>query len=168
MTYLGEIRLLPQSRIPSGWLPCDGQLLETSKYNELFTLLGNLYGGDFFSFGLPDLRGRVAMGVDGHFPGHSGGEATHDLTLGQMPMHSHTVQAGTLSDKDTPKGNYPGMGTIPAEPGLMYPLYCTAPDGLAGAALVPTGGFVPHQNMMPSLVMVYCICVAEGVVPSAS
>lgn len=47
-----------------GWMACDGRQLEVAKYPELAAVLGNLYGGDDFTFFLPDYRGLFLRGVD--------------------------------------------------------------------------------------------------------
>ena len=48
---------------PRGWAKCEGQLLDISQNSALFSILGTIYGGDgTTTFGLPDLRGRVAIG----------------------------------------------------------------------------------------------------------
>jgi len=61
--YLGEIRLFAFPRVPVGWMACDGQSLQVSEYDALFTILGTTYGGDGNqTFNLPDLRGRVPLG----------------------------------------------------------------------------------------------------------
>ena len=67
--YLGEIRMFGFNYQPSGWAVCDGRLLSIAQNSALFALLGTTYGGDgMTTFGLPDLRGRVAMGM-GNGPG---------------------------------------------------------------------------------------------------
>lgn len=54
----------PGTSTPPGWAACDGTLLQRGDYPSLFFLLGNRYGGDGTStFALPDLRGRVPVGV---------------------------------------------------------------------------------------------------------
>lgn len=45
--YLGEIRLWPGAGVPSGWIPCDGQLLKQRDHPELEAVLGSTYGGDY-------------------------------------------------------------------------------------------------------------------------
>jgi microcystin-dependent protein len=41
---------------PTGYLPCDGRLLPVQKYQALFSLIANMYGGDAMTtFGLPKL-----------------------------------------------------------------------------------------------------------------
>ncbi|MEM6807413.1 MAG: tail fiber protein [Bacteroidota bacterium] len=69
--YIGEIRMFGGNFAPRGWALCEGQLLAISSNSALFSILGTTYGGDGrTSFGLPDLRGRVAVGA-GSGPGLS-------------------------------------------------------------------------------------------------
>jgi microcystin-dependent protein len=45
------------------WGACAGGLISISQMSALFSLLGTAFGGDGrTSFGLPDLRGRAAIG----------------------------------------------------------------------------------------------------------
>src|SRR5689334_16505335 len=95
--YLSEIRLVSFSFPPRGWAFCNGQLLPINQNQALFSLLGTTYGGDGrVNFGLPDLRGRapVHMG-DGFTLGQRGGEASHTLSITEMPQHLHPVNATT-------------------------------------------------------------------------
>ena len=53
---------------PYGWALCDGSVVSIADplvdYTALFTLIGNVYGGDGqATFAMPDLRGRVPVGV---------------------------------------------------------------------------------------------------------
>ncbi|UAB77254.1 tail fiber protein [Erythrobacter sp. SCSIO 43205] len=69
--FIGEIMQFGGNFCPRGWAKTEGQLLPISQYSALFSLLGTAYGGDGrTTFGLPDLRGRVAVGV-GQGPGLS-------------------------------------------------------------------------------------------------
>lgn len=65
--YLGEIALFAFNQeffIPDELLPCDGRLLSITENRNLYSLLGVTFGGDGRStFALPDLRGRIPMGV---------------------------------------------------------------------------------------------------------
>ena len=62
--FIGELQPFAFGRIPSGWLPCDGRLLQIQSNPALFSLLGTTYGGDGRNnFNLPDLRGRLAIGM---------------------------------------------------------------------------------------------------------
>ena len=96
--FLGEIDTFGFNFAPRGWALCDGQLLQISQNTALFAVLGTTFGGDGrITFGLPDLRGRVAI-HPGQGPGLSpiqwgqqGGAETARLTINSMPAHSHTA-----------------------------------------------------------------------------
>jgi len=90
--FIGEIRLFSANFAPPGWMMCDGQLLLVNDHLHLFSLVGTTYGGDGrTTFGLPDLRGRSAIGfgqapgLPEHRLGRSGTFAPGDGT----PDHGH-------------------------------------------------------------------------------
>jgi microcystin-dependent protein len=59
--FMGEIKILPATVPPSGWLPCDGHLLTITENAALFSLLGSDYGGDGkTNFALPNITGLPA------------------------------------------------------------------------------------------------------------
>lgn len=79
---------------PEGWLLCDGSAVSRADYADLFTAIGTTYGsGDgSTTFNLPDLSGRVVIGVSqSHALGTTGGEASHVLTESELPTHVHEV-----------------------------------------------------------------------------
>jgi microcystin-dependent protein len=79
---------------PEGYLLCDGSEVSRSTYALLYAVIGDTYGaGDgSTTFNLPDLRGRVVIGVAGtHALGSTGGSETVTLTEDQLPAHSHVV-----------------------------------------------------------------------------
>jgi microcystin-dependent protein len=90
------------SSAPSGWLLCDGTGVSTTTYADLFAVIGYTYGGSGSLFALPDLRGRVPVGLDNmggtdalrldvtNTLGGSGGTQTHQLSTAEMPVHTHT------------------------------------------------------------------------------
>jgi len=66
---LASIDLFGGNFAPRGWATCAGQLLPISQNQALFSILGTTFGGDGrTTLGLPDLRGRVAVG-QGNGPG---------------------------------------------------------------------------------------------------
>lgn len=100
--YLGEIRCVTFDSL-SDFLPCVGQLLPISQNTALFSLLGTAFGGDGRStFALPDLRGRVPVGVSPGNPqyelGVAGGQEAVTLNSSQLPSHSHSI---TLAPNST-------------------------------------------------------------------
>lgn len=99
---IGEVKIFAGNFAPRSWAYCEGQLMNVSQYTSLFSILSTIYGGDGrTNFKLPDLRGRVPVGV-GTGPGlqaitlgQFGGAQYHTLTLNEMPQHTHTAQATT-------------------------------------------------------------------------
>jgi microcystin-dependent protein len=62
--YIGEMRLFAGTFAPLNWAFCEGQLLNITAYQALFSIVGTTYGGDGrATFALPDLRGRTPVGV---------------------------------------------------------------------------------------------------------
>ena len=101
--FLAEVKIVGFNFAPRGWAQCDGQILPINQYQALFSILGTTYGGDGrTTFGLPDLRGRVAMhpgngpGLSPRQLGQKTGTETNTLTVNQMPAHNHTA-SGTVN-----------------------------------------------------------------------
>ena len=62
--FLGEVIMFAGNFAPRGWAFCNGQILAISENTALYSILGTMYGGDgITTFGLPDLRGRAAIGT---------------------------------------------------------------------------------------------------------
>jgi len=61
----GTLAAFGGASAPAGWLLCDGSAVSRSVYSLLFTAIGTTYGaGDgSTTFNLPDLRGRVPVGL---------------------------------------------------------------------------------------------------------
>lgn len=79
---------------PQGCLFCDGSAVSRTSYAALFAVIGTTYGaGDGeTTFNIPDLSGRVVIGVSSsHAIGSTGGSETVTLTADQLPAHVHEV-----------------------------------------------------------------------------
>jgi len=61
---IGTIITYGSSTTPTGWFPCDGRLLSTTEYANLYSVIGNTYGSGIGTFNLPDLRGYFVRGWD--------------------------------------------------------------------------------------------------------
>lgn len=72
--------------LPAGWLLCDGTGYSRAAYPKLFAAITGLYGvPDVNTFQVPDLRGRMPMGVSATHPlASAGGSET-----APGPAHTH-------------------------------------------------------------------------------
>lgn len=101
--FLGEIIMFGGNFAPVGWADCNGQLIQISQNQALYSLLGTTYGGDGQdTFALPDLRGRVPLhpgngpGLSNRIWGQKGGSETVTLTTVNMPSHTHDVSMSNV------------------------------------------------------------------------
>ena len=173
--FLGTIMAVGFNFPPRGWALCQGQVLSIAQNSALFALLGTTYGGNGqTTFALPNLQGRVPIhfATNNHSLGEQGGQSATTLTLQQLPAHTHQMKA--RGAQATPAG-----GAIPANTkSLAQAMTATNPVqdvniyGTGGnlSAMLPSsctnvGGSQPHNNMMPYLVLNYCIAL-QGIFPS--
>ena len=152
---------------PRGWMTCNGQLLSVSNYSALFALLGTQYGGDgMTTFGLPDLRGRVAVGqnqanMPGRIAGGNGavggtvsstliasGTATATLTVANLPAHNHpaTFTAGGGGAPITVDINVSTADGTSAAPLTSGYLAAGATEGTSTPFLYAAGGTLTKLN----------------------
>jgi microcystin-dependent protein len=163
---MGEIRMFSFDYPPKGWAQCDGQVLNITQNQPLFSLFGTMYGGDGrTTFGLPDLRNRAAISVgNSHTQGEKGGEAAHILTRGEMPMHLHYIYAsGNQATDNTPTAALLLSASLGAF--LYAPFNAGAAQPLAPNFITPVGQNQPHDNMAPYLAVNYCVAL-QGIFPS--
>ncbi len=168
--FIGQIMIFGGNFPPKGWAFCDGSLLAIASNTALFSILGTMYGGNgTTTFGLPDLRGRVPIGMGqgpglgNYVEGQMGGEVNHTLLVTEMPAHNHVISAATSSEgasTNQPGSNIPG--SAPA-----YQSTGNADGSLGGITCGPSGSSQPHNNMQPYTAMNYIIAL-QGIFPSRS
>ena len=165
--YLSEIRIFSFGFAPKGWAFCNGQTLAISQNAALFSLIGTFYGGNgTTTFQLPNLQGCVplhmgaTLGGNSYTIGQQAGESNVTLNTTQLASHTHTVNANSGADADTPNaGVVPGGGGVNA--------YGPSAGGatMNNAIVGQTGGNQPHSNLQPYLVLNFCIAL-QGIFPS--
>lgn len=160
--FLGEIRMFAGNYAPAGWALCNGQTLSISGNEALYSLLGTTYGGDgITNFNLPDLRGRAPMHRSASFPqGGKQGQETINLTIDQMPLHSHAPQAYTQSGNSSAPTNGFWAGPATSRYSSAAPTVTMRSDAIGTA-----GNGQAHNNMMPFLATSFIICL-NGYYPS--
>jgi microcystin-dependent protein len=173
--FVGEIRIFAGNFPPYGWAFCDGTPLPIAENDVLFTLIGTTYGGDGQeTFNLPDFRGRVPLhqgsGAGGSYTlGQNGGTETVTLATGQIPAHTHTVNASSaLPPPAVTAINVTGTATtwVPASPPKPR-LYGAAASlvPMAANSVLADGASQPHNNMAPYLAVNFIISLF-GVFPT--
>ena len=172
--YIGQIIAVGFNFAPYGWFLCDGSLQPIAQYEVLYTLIGTTYGGNGQSnFGLPDLRGRGALGA-GQGPGlstyvlgQSAGSENVTLTGAQNAYHNHLVNVTTAGGT----GPDPVGNAVLAQAGgsssLIYSTAAPTPSTLVNASITMTGGSQPHENRQPLQAINYIIAWA-GLYPPHS
>ena len=120
--FIGNIIAFTGMNVPSGYLVCDGSEVGRDVYPELFATIGTTYGaGDgSTTFNIPNLSGKVAMGVSQSHPIASiGGEETHSLSEYETPSHYHNIPEHTHDNTIT--ATTPALShTITTQPSFTY------------------------------------------------
>lgn len=184
--FIGEIRLMGTSYCPQNWAEADGSLLQVSQYAALFSLYDCEFGGNCTTtFALPDLRGRVPVGI-GAGPGLTprnrgtiGGAETEILSVSQLPTHKHslsdvtlkgTVQvASSAGTTNAPSGKAlsdSGRTSLYSDGTLDASLIAgsVSVSGQSDDEVAAAGESQPHNNMPPFVALRYCVSL-DGIFP---
>lgn len=97
---IGEIKCWALASAPTGWALCNGDLHLIANFPEAGLAFGDTFGGDgITTFGVPDLRDRVPMGVsDTVALGSTGGSASVTLSTENLPAHGHELADGVTAE----------------------------------------------------------------------
>jgi microcystin-dependent protein len=185
---VGTINAYAGTTAPTGWLFAFGQTVSRTTYPDLFTAIGTNHGsGDgSTTFGLPDMRGRVAAGKDdmggsaasritsgvaginGTVLGQAGGSQSHTMTSVEMPSHTHTQNAHghVVSANSFASDLQIVVGPIGAD-GNKYSFTDSGNDASSNTAVIyardttatnqSTGGGGAHNNTQPTIILNYII-----------
>ena len=164
--FMGEIKIISWNFAPQGWAFCNGQFLPINQNQALFSLFGTMYGGNGqTTFALPDLRGRAPVHVGGGsftVQGQVAGEASHTLTISELPTHIHSLNAtSAAASQITPGGGLLGT-TAATDPIYGNPSSLVAMDP---TSISNIGGSQPHENRQPYLVLNFIVAL-QGIFPS--
>lgn len=164
--FLGEIKIFAGNFAPRGYAKCDGQYMAISQNQELFSIIGTVYGGDGrTTFALPDLRGRAAVhsgvgpGLEAVDLGQKGGSNNAALNINQMPPHTHQVEC-TSEDAETDEApdSYLANG---------QEIFSGSSDGsrMNSGMITPAGAGQPFSITSPFIGVNYIIAVL-GIIPT--
>lgn len=167
---IGSVLSFAGSTPPAGWMLCAGQAVSRAAFSSLFNVIGTSFGsGDgTTTFNVPDCRGRVIAGKDdmggtdatrlsffgtiAKTIGGAFGAATHLLTAGQMPRHSHGVNdpshvhAGVQNSTQST-----GRSTATDQPPAVFSYGNTAP-AFTGISIQESGNNEVHNNTQPTII----------------
>jgi microcystin-dependent protein len=148
----GSVEAFAGAVIPRGWLLCDGSLVSKSIYYHLYMIIGDRYGaGNADNFNLPDLRGKniigagTGSGLSERNIAESGGEEKHELTVNELPAHTHTQIIQN------------GVQWTPTYAAIETGSNTSADEPIAVVNTGSTGGNQAHNVMDPFLVLNYII-----------
>jgi microcystin-dependent protein len=93
---------------PKGYLLCDGTSYSRITYEDLYAVIGTLYGSlDGATFKVPDLRGEFIRGLDygrGVDTGRSLGSNQSDAF--KSHVHDYYIASNTGNEKEAPPAEY--------------------------------------------------------------
>ena len=168
--FIGEIIMFGGNFAPRGWALCDGQLLSIASNSALFAILGTTYGGNGRTdFGLPDLRGRVAMhkgtgpGLTPRNLGQKSGSETVTLNATQIPEHNHAANCVAPGGNSNDAVNNFWADDVGVSSGTYHSGPAT--NTMNPGAIANTGGSQAHDNVQPFQCVNYIIAL-QGVFPS--
>lgn len=105
-------------------------------------------------------------GLSLHDLGEQGGTPTVTLLTTEMPAHNHSMNArptGAVPPQSSPVG----LAVARSNSRPYSPTGAALTGQMNATATLPNGGSQPHNNMMPSLTLNFCIAL-QGVFPPRS
>ena len=165
--------------VPEGFLLCDGTEYDVDDYPELFEVIKYTYStsDDLAVFKVPDLRGRVPVGMletNDNFMemGQTGGSELVELTEENLPEHTHSYNSLFFDIETSANGTrYPFLRNVSGKNAQSFNRirlyndsnsYVTREIGydMMINKQVQTENVIdsiPHNNLQPYIVMSYII-----------
>ncbi|SDD83108.1 phage tail protein [Kordiimonas lacus] len=174
--FIGDICATGANYCPAGTAMANGHLLPIADYQELYAVLGNIYGGDgSTTFALPDLRMRAPVGTgqyDVSVPHGMQNSASIGEKLGrlntiqterQLAHHTHEATASYPTGSEGPSSSSQPQAAATKSSDMTKEQ--TSPAEPPTITVMPTG----HSNSMylsgPRLAVTYCV-ITEGNFPN--
>lgn len=137
---------------PDGWLICDGQLVSTTTYPDLFASIGYTWGGSGAQFAVPNLVRRFRRhrdnssfaGAVGNLQGNQIGSHGHAASSDVQGWHEHYLDLWSSGMNRSNPHSHPASGSgIGVEGGFSVGVY--APSGpLQGVTIGATD--INHEH----------------------
>lgn len=173
--FTGEIRAFGFNYAPIDWAMCNGQEVAVQQNNVLYAIIGNTFGGTpGVKFNLPNLQGQAVMhqgsgtGLTPRSYATTSGVESVTLITTEMPVHNHTVTAGTVPlAGQTPSANSNSVfGRVgKTNVGILaYSKNDQSNSSMAPQMVGLGGGGLAHENRQPFLPLNFCICL-YGIFP---
>lgn len=145
---VGGIMAFAGATPPNGWLLCYGQAVSRTVYARLFAIIGTAHGsGDgVTTFNVPDLRGRVPVGIDDMGGVDAGRLTSWSNVLGasggaQTNVHTHAIASDARAAVGVINGNIGWLAALASNAwqNTTVSFYSHAPGSVGG-----TYGFNHH------------------------
>jgi microcystin-dependent protein len=144
---------------PFNCLECNGASYLRVDFPLLYALLDSAFVIDADTFFVPDLRGRVPLGVgtgsglSTYTVNEQGGEESHTLIEAELASHTHTDVGHTHTEGNA----LPNLTTIGAGAPQATAVPGISVTGIGNASLTNTGSDAPHENRQPFLALRFCV-----------
>jgi microcystin-dependent protein len=172
-SFIGAIYIFGGNFAINGFALCQGQLMSISENDTLYSLIGTNFGGDGVqTFGLPDLRGRVAIGqgqgsgLSPYVIGQLSGTENVTLTTNTMPSHTHLINASSsaATTSAATTSSYLAVTVSGTTPETFYNT-AAANATLSNSTIGNAGSSIPVSIIQPITAMNYVISLF-GIFPS--
>jgi len=141
----GAVFCMAVATVPSGYLECNGAVVNRTTYAALFAIIGTQYGAGNGSttFQLPDLRGEFIRGFD-NGKGTDNGRSIGTSQAGNFGQHLHAVDLST-SNKSLTGSLSVASATMAQNPGSATGVF--SKTGNQNAVGAPNGGSGSASNL---------------------
>lgn len=128
LTYLIRAATSVETLIEGAWLECNGVAVSRTTYSALFSLFSSLTpplpfgaGDGSTTFNLPDLRGRILVGVGAHASVDAIGDNEGAVLANRRPGHTHQVTVvNTIGKTEGAQGVVGGQTVTSTESAPAY------------------------------------------------